>query len=188
MSSQVFDGPAPDTLEPTTLAHLPAPTTEPARLILLGLDSPDAEPLLKYTFTHLLKPNDTLVILHTIPRAFPPAAMDFYTGVDITGYIEQVKQNVMDGMKTLVQDVRQKYAKDLDGVKVEARLVWGDPREVLVGAADKLGASMVIVGNRGRGALKNLVMGSVSSYVLSHSKVPVVVYREPVSEGSKSSK
>jgi nucleotide-binding universal stress UspA family protein len=40
-------------------------------------------------------------------------------------------------------------------------------------------AELIVVGRRGRGAVKSLVLGSVSSYVLQHSTCPVLVMQAP---------
>ena len=40
-------------------------------------------------------------------------------------------------------------------------------------------AELIVVGRRGRGAVKSLVLGSVSSYVLLHSTCPVLVVQAP---------
>ena len=40
-------------------------------------------------------------------------------------------------------------------------------------------AELIVVGRRGRGAVKSLVLGSVSSYVLQHATCPVLVLPAP---------
>ncbi|KAF9957959.1 hypothetical protein BGZ70_009359, partial [Mortierella alpina] len=46
--------------------------------------------------------------------------------------------------------------------------------------------STVIVGSRGRGAIKGLLLGSISNYLVHNSSVPVMVVRAPKkSKGKK---
>ena len=49
------------------------------------------------------------------------------------------------------------------------------PGEGIVKAAEREKANMVVMGTRGMGAMKRLLLGSVSEYVLRHTPVPCVV-------------
>ena len=57
--------------------------------------------------------------------------------------------------------------------RLEALTVHGPAGQALVGAAD--GASLLVVGTRGHGAMAAGVLGSVSLYCVNHASVPVAV-------------
>lgn len=76
----------------------------------------------------------------------------------------------------LEEFVEQARAKRQD-LHAKAILISGDPRDELVAYAEKEGAVAIIIGSRGRGALKRAFLGSTSSYLVSHSPVPVTVIR-----------
>ena len=61
------------------------------------------------------------------------------------------------------------------GVPVEARVVEGHPARVLIDRA--AGADLLVLGNRGRGAFAEALLGSVSNYCVHHARCPVVVVR-----------
>lgn len=61
------------------------------------------------------------------------------------------------------------------GVPVERRLVRGDTRKALIEASGS--ARILVVGARGRGGFKGLLLGSVSQAMLHHARCPVVVVR-----------
>jgi nucleotide-binding universal stress UspA family protein len=57
-------------------------------------------------------------------------------------------------------------------------LIWeGDPGASVIDAAEAEGADLIIVGSHGRGPVGRLLLGSVSSHVVAHAHVRVVVVR-----------
>ncbi len=60
-------------------------------------------------------------------------------------------------------------------VEVTTSLLLGDPAPVLLRAAG--GASLLVVGNRGRGGFSGLLLGSVGVHVATHARCPVTVVR-----------
>ncbi|GAA0927469.1 universal stress protein [Kribbella koreensis] len=67
------------------------------------------------------------------------------------------------------------YCDKYPGVKVKARVVDGRPATAL--AELTTGASLVVVGSRGRGGVAGLLLGSVSQSLLRTADCPVVVVR-----------
>lgn len=68
---------------------------------------------------------------------------------------------------------------DSPGLKVEGRVVDGDPREVLVDACRAENADLLVVGSHGRTGLAKLLLGSVASHVVTHAPCSVLVVRRP---------
>ena len=58
-----------------------------------------------------------------------------------------------------------------------AELEMGEPVPMLLYLAGEIGADLIITGSRGRGALKSLFMGSVSSGILKNAKCPVFIIK-----------
>ena len=56
-------------------------------------------------------------------------------------------------------------------------------RDELVRKGQELGASAIIMGSRGLGAFKRAFLGSVSDYLVHHASVPVIIVKDPISEG-----
>ncbi|WP_067461249.1 universal stress protein [Actinomadura macra] len=63
------------------------------------------------------------------------------------------------------------------GVEVTAGIVAGAPREVLMDAART--ARLLVVGSRGLGGLRSLLLGSVSHALVHHAPCPVAVVHAP---------
>src|SRR3954447_25067796 len=64
-----------------------------------------------------------------------------------------------------------------DGIDVERVAAEGMPAQVLFDAAK--GATLLVVGSRGRGGFKGLLLGSVSQQCAQHATCPVVIVRQP---------
>ncbi len=67
------------------------------------------------------------------------------------------------------------------GLEAEPLVVTGGPIwNRIVEAADQLGASLIVIGSRGRSGLTYAVLGSVAAAVAQHSKRSVlIVHRRP---------
>ena len=53
----------------------------------------------------------------------------------------------------------------------------GKPGEVICKIAEEEKAVLIITGTRGLGKVRRTLLGSVSDYIIHHSKVPVLVCR-----------
>lgn len=75
----------------------------------------------------------------------------------------------------------EKWTQRYPGVDVEQDVEPGKPRQRLLAHSD--GASLVVVGSRGRGGFKGLLLGSTSQALIHHAACPVMVVRpEPEPE------
>jgi len=74
-------------------------------------------------------------------------------------------------------DAQLKQIQDAGGSVAQAHVRLGRPDEEIVGLADEIEAGLVVMGSRGMGGLKRLLMGSVSDSVVRHAHCPVLVVR-----------
>jgi nucleotide-binding universal stress UspA family protein len=63
------------------------------------------------------------------------------------------------------------------GVTARAELLVGYPPNQIVRLADEIGADLIVVGSRGLGRVKSVVIGSTSRAVLAHAHRPVLAVR-----------
>jgi nucleotide-binding universal stress UspA family protein len=63
------------------------------------------------------------------------------------------------------------------GVKANVHARKGDPAEAILDIAEEIGASVIIVGNKGIGSLKRFVLGNVPSKIVHNSPCSTYVVR-----------
>ncbi len=74
-------------------------------------------------------------------------------------------------------DLKEAAAMIPEGVAHEELYEVGSPGPVLLNMAEEKGCDLVVMGSRGLGPLKGIFMGSVSSYMVSRSKCPVLIVK-----------
>lgn len=74
---------------------------------------------------------------------------------------------------------RAKGALATTGATVEGHVVLGRPSSVIVDGAAEFGADLIVVGSRGQGPIRTMLLGSVSAEVVDQARCPVLVARGP---------
>jgi len=72
---------------------------------------------------------------------------------------------------------RCKQAAEMSGVNIETVLAEGDAATNILGYAQREGFDLVVIGSRGLGKFKEMVLGSTSSKVLHHTKSALLIVR-----------
>lgn len=73
-------------------------------------------------------------------------------------------------------DLRKAAKSVIDhGLDVDAILAIGDPRKMIVEAAETKNPDILVVARRGGGLIDKMVLGSVSAFLVRHAECPVLV-------------
>lgn len=89
---------------------------------------------------------------------------------------ERWEEQMTERAKKVLDGVCAEAAKA--GVACEGVHVFGDtPYEAIIDTANKRGCDMIAMGSHGHGGFKQFFLGSETTRVLSHTKLPVMVYR-----------
>jgi nucleotide-binding universal stress UspA family protein len=65
-----------------------------------------------------------------------------------------------------------------EGIPVSGRTAFGDPGTELLKRTAAADHDLIVMGSRGRGAIRSAVLGSVSHFVLNHATVPVLIVHD----------
>lgn len=109
----------------------------------------------------------TVVRAWTMRTAPRPKTQEF-------GYVPPVSDFADAVRERLEESTRDMIARYPD-VEVTLRVERGQPANVIVEAS--VGASLLVVGPRGLGGFKGLLLGSVSEHAVQTASCPVVVVR-----------
>lgn len=137
--------------------------------ILVPVDGSDNSlRAIEYAFFLIKKADSSVTAIHVIEN--PP-----------TVYVESQKL-----LNELLSKYRIESAKILDrckqmaeknGVKIETIIAEGDAASNITSYASKEGIDLIIIGSRGLGRFKEMVLGSVSNKVLHHTKSAVLIVK-----------
>ncbi len=115
--------------------------------------------------TTLISPEEWRIVLVSI---IDEAVVQAASGAGVS-----LAENMRRKTESMLIDLQKKLLEK--GFKAEWVIRLGKPQEELVRLSEKRNAELIVVGSRGLRGLKKLILGSVSSYVVSNSKIPVLV-------------
>ncbi len=99
-----------------------------------------------------------------VPVANVPAGL----GAALRGLEEnRQSQAIYQALGQRILDIAERAARAGDVAEIETRLVVGDPTDQIIKAAEGSAADLIVMGSRGLGDLKGLLLGSVSHKVAS---------------------
>jgi nucleotide-binding universal stress UspA family protein len=91
----------------------------------------------------------------------------------IAEYIENVRENDENMLNETL-----KYAKHLaPELNIKTKLLTGKAAETIIAEADEGEFDLIVIGSRGLGGLRELVLGTVCRNVVNGVKIPVLVVK-----------
>jgi len=106
-----------------------------------------------------------LEVVHVVPCEF---------GGDSVNAFDLVEELKAKGKKILDQCNKIAAKKNIS-IKTFSEL--GDPAKIIIELAKRNDYDLIVMGSRGRSAIKELLLGSVAQKVTHHAKCPVMVVR-----------
>ena len=156
-----------------TTSTPPLTVTElPAGGIVVGIDgSEHAGRALEWAATQAELEHRTLVLAHADGAGIAQATTTVGAGLPLPGLLEDVHA----ATRHLLDDAAARVSADHPDLRVLRVASDDDARAMLLALARR--AHLLVLGSRGRGVVRSLLLGSVSAAVARHATCPVVVLR-----------
>lgn len=151
-------------------------TDEPLRLpeiqskidsLLVAVDgSPGSEKALAYASLLAKMADSSLVIAVAYD---PPVTVRRRGILEVEGAKAEMEAEAKEIAEEAVDLVKER------GHDARAVVARGDPAQVIIDTAESEGVDMIVIGRRGLGVLRGILVGSVSERVVRHAEIPVVL-------------
>jgi nucleotide-binding universal stress UspA family protein len=139
------------------------------KTVLVGVDgSPSSRKALTWAAAEAALHGAELIVLNVWEHTLPPPA----GSVSVSErYVPDPSQRTAED---LLQEIKEVLGED-PSLVVQPRVKQGNPAKVLI--EQSADAQLLVVGTRGHGGFRGLVLGSVSQHVAAYAKCPVTVVR-----------
>ena len=148
-------------------------------------------------FTHLLVPTDGSALSHRAAQRAVAIAADMRARVTFFHALPQPRQSFFSGegggfvdqmppeeFERACEETAARCLGELQALAAAAQVVSDTviasavaPFEGIIEAATARGCDLIVMASHGRRGLKGLILGSQTHKVLTHSTLPVLVYR-----------
>ncbi|RLZ11110.1 universal stress protein [Acinetobacter sp. 2JN-4] len=140
--------------------------------ILVAIDDSDTSNNVIREAAQLAKALDSQITVVGVVTLDPYLADTYLRFGQSNELIERVKGYVQDNLTK----AEEKF--EALNVSVSTQILEGlSVHQEIIGAAQKLGTDLIIMGSHGRTGFKQFVLGSVAQKVLAESHIPVLIIR-----------
>ena len=139
----------------------------PIKKIVCPLDLSDLSPrVAEYAVAMARAFGSEVLVVYVAPSVnqyavldVPPQSLEWFT--------EEISTNAVNHMGKVTTEL-------FTGIKVETKILSGNPAEEIIKVARENNADLIVMGTRGRKGVDLLVFGTVADKVVKNSKIPVL--------------
>ena len=144
--------------------------------VLVAVDgSPEAETAL-IKIIDLLSPQETTFHVLYVISPSKYATIEGAAGYEGMNSLHEIRDKIIAEEREQVTERVKSIAHD-QGIEIEMLVRLGDPRSEILKTAEEIEAELIVVGSTGKGLGQRILLGSVSTYVVTHAKISTTIIR-----------
>lgn len=143
--------------------------------VVVGVDgSPTSLMALDFAFDEAAHRQTGLLVVSAFDL---PEVWSLTYGLPVSCTVEEIQQSMLRHIRRVVTEALGDRMTAAGAPDVELLAEGGSPAHVLVSAAAAVSSPLLVVGSRGLGGFRRMVLGSVSLSCVLHAPCPVTVVR-----------
>jgi len=132
-----------------------------------------------YALTQFLKMINTEKTKLTVLYVIAPSR--YITFEEVPGYtgtqaLRELRERLVKQEEETIRQRVKKISEEED-VQIEMMVRIGDPRNEILSVAKEINASLIVMGSTGKGLGERILLGSVSTYISTHSEISTMIIR-----------
>ena len=146
--------------------------------ILIALDfDPTAQKVAEIGFKFGENKDASITLLHVIadPSYYASTVYDPIMGFGGYANLNLLSPDIINELKKKSLEFLEKSKQHLGGENIKILVKEGSIAETILQVAEELNADIIVMGSHSKRWLENMLMGSITEYVLHHSSVPLLI-------------
>ena len=144
--------------------------------ILVAIDgSPEADTALLKMLDFINQGESEIFAVYVISPA-KYSTIEGAAGYEGISTLHEIRDRIIAEEREQVTERVKNIAQD-NGIEISMLIRMGDPRSEILKASEEISADIIAVGSTGKGLGQRILLGSVSTYIVTHAKVTTMVIR-----------
>ena len=146
--------------------------------ILIALDyDPTAQKVAEIGFSLGENADAAITLLHVIadPSYYASTVYDPLMGFGGYASLDLLRPDILNDLKKTSLDFLEKSKQHLGNENIKTLVKEGSIAETILETAEELNADTIVMGSHSKRWLENILMGSITEYVLHHTSVPLLI-------------
>jgi nucleotide-binding universal stress UspA family protein len=144
--------------------------------VLVAVDgSPESDTALLKVLSFLNTEQTDFYAVYVISPA-KYATIEGAAGYEGISTLHEIRDRIISEEREQVTERVANIGKD-QNVQITMLVRMGDPRSEILKAAEEIDASLIAAGSTGKGLGQRILLGSVSTYLVTHATISTIVVR-----------